>query len=68
MDLVKILRLPINILETIFSYLELVYYEYIIYKNPRPGKRSKGLTIIKLPISYLKERKKKYVGFVGYDD
>lgn len=55
MDLVKALPLPINILETIFSYLELIYYEYIIYKNPR---KCKGLTIIKLPIIYLKDRKK----------
>jgi hypothetical protein len=63
MDLVKVLKLPSSILETIFSYLELVYYEYIIYKNPR---KCKGLTIIKLPITYLKDRKKRYVGFVGY--
>ena len=52
MNLVKILRLPINILEVIFSYLELVYYEYIIYKNPR---KCSGLTIIKLPITYLSQ-------------
>ena len=65
MELERVLRLPINILEVVFSFLDLVYYEYIIYKNPR---KCKGLTIVKLPITYLKERKNRYVGFVGYDD
>ena len=64
MDFVKVLRLPIGVLETIFSYLEFVYFEYIIYKNPR---KCKGLTIIKYPVTHLKDRKKR-VGFVGYDD
>ena len=63
MELIKVLRLPFNILEVIFSYLEFVYYEYVIYKYP---KKSKGLSIIKFPITYLKDRKKKYVGFIGY--
>ena len=63
MNLIKILRLPNNILDHIFSFLDLVYYEYIIYKTPR---KCKGLTIVKFPITYLKDRKKKYLGFVGF--
>ena len=64
MNLLKVLRFPIGILENIFSYLEFVYFEYVIYKYPY---KCKGLTIIKYPVTYLKDRKK-HVGFVGYDD